>query len=87
MFPWQGFKTSYSLFLIAEYNSSKSIGKVWFFLTHERKLSLDFLFSAIAFDHLAIVGAKFVFLDFLEFKAFQAGRKLYHISYLPKGYT
>ena len=37
--------------------------------------------------NLAIVGAKFVFLDFLEFKAFQAGKKLYHISYLPKGYT
>ena len=29
--------------------SSKSIGKFWFFLTRERKLSLDFLFSAIAF--------------------------------------
>ena len=31
--------------------------------------------------------AKLIFLDFLEFRAFQAGKKLYHMSYLPKGYT
>ena len=36
---------------------------------------------------MAILGAIFVFLDFLEFKAFQAEKKLYHISYLPKGCT
>ena len=40
----------------------------------ERRLSLDFLFSAIAFDQFGHSRAKFVFLDFLEFKAFQAGK-------------
>ena len=54
--------------------SSKSIGKFWFFLTRERKFSLNFLFSAIAFDQFGRSRAKFVFLDFLEFKAFQAGK-------------
>ena len=51
-------------------------------------LCLDYLFSAIAFHQFGHSQAKFVFLDFLEFKAFQAEKKKQeHISYLSKGYT
>ena len=74
------FKTTYSLFLIAEYfvfqaEVSGSFGSFWHANVNRVWISN---FQPLRSTNLAIVGAKFVFLDFLEFKAFQAEKTTSH---------
>ena len=82
------FKSSYNLFMEAEYflfqeKISRNFGSP---LHAKVNKVLIPNFQLLRSANLAIVRAKFVFSRFLEIKAFRVEKKLYHNSYLLESY-